>query len=82
MTRAFLKMVRAQAATTALRAALHVIRRQEPKEAERRILEMIAEKRPVLENWRRLQERKRDQLMTRNTVVRTRSCSRTTSGYD
>lgn len=61
MTRAFLKMARAQAATTALRQALDVVRRHPSKDAERRILAMIADKRPVLEDWRRRQDQKRNQ---------------------
>lgn len=60
MTRAFLKMARAQAATTALRAALDVVRRHPPKDAETLILKMIADKRPVLEDWRRQQDAKRN----------------------
>lgn len=61
MTRAFLKMARAQAATTAYRDALDIVRRHQPKDAERIIKERIASKRPVLEDWRRQQDRKRNE---------------------
>lgn len=60
MTRASLKMARAQAATTALRAALDAVRRLPPKEAETRILKMIADKRPILDDWRHRQDQKRN----------------------
>jgi hypothetical protein len=61
MTKAFLKMARAQAATTAFREALDIVRRHPAKEAERLLLEKIAAKRPVLDEWRSRQERKRNE---------------------
>lgn len=59
MTRAFLKMARAQAALSAYREALDIVRRHPAKEAERRLLEKIASKKPALEQWRRLQAQKK-----------------------
>jgi hypothetical protein len=59
MTRAFLKLARAQAALSAYREALDIVRRHPAKEAEHRLLEKIASKKPALEQWRRLQEQKK-----------------------
>jgi hypothetical protein len=59
MTRAFLKMARAQAALTAYRKALEILRRLPAKEAERKLLEKIRSKRPPLEDWRRQKEAER-----------------------
>lgn len=59
MTKAFLKMARAQAATTAFREALDIVRRHPAKEAEHRLLAKIAEKKVTLDEWRRQQEQKR-----------------------
>jgi hypothetical protein len=60
MTKAFLKMARAQAATTAYRDALDIVRRHPSQEAQRRLLAKIAEKKPILDDWHRQQDRKRD----------------------
>lgn len=60
VTRAFLKMARAQAALTAYREALDLVRRHPAKEAERKLLDKIASKKPALEEWRRQQEQKKD----------------------
>jgi hypothetical protein len=60
MTKAFLKMARAQAATTAYRDALDIVRRHSSQEAQRRLLAKIAEKKPILDDWQRQQNRKRD----------------------
>ncbi len=62
MKRAFLKMARAQAATTAYREALDLVRRHQPKEAERLLLQKIAAKRVTLDDWRRLKQQARDQV--------------------
>jgi hypothetical protein len=60
MTKAFLKMARAQAATTAYRDALDIVRRHPDKEAQHLLLAKIAEKKQVLDDWRRQQEHNRD----------------------
>ena len=58
MTKAFLKMARAQARITALREALALVRHNTMKDAEREILLRIAEKRPIIDDWKRQQEKK------------------------
>jgi hypothetical protein len=60
MTKAFLKMARAQATITALRQALDIVRRHDAKSAEQLILLQIAMKKPIIDDWKRQQTAKRN----------------------